>query len=235
MDNNNDQNVTRWVDERMTKLSPGEEWQPNVTSAFARFEKRRARVPAQRWALGIAAVVAVCAGALAFPAPRVFAGRCVDACESLIAGKPVAPSFDASKAQPAPDFTVNDSTGATLRLSDYRGKVVLLNFWATWCGPCKTEIPWFVEFERTHRDRGFAVIGISMDDDGWRSVRPYLEAHKINYPVAVDDGTVAPKYGGVDSLPESLLIDRQGRLAARHIGLVTKSVYENEIAALLKK
>jgi peroxiredoxin len=235
MDNNEQLNETRWVDEHISKLSPDGEWQPDVTHAFARFEKGRSRRPGRNWALAITAVAAVGFGILAFPAPRVLASRCVDACESLFLGKPAAPSFDALKSQAAPDFTLNDATGAALRLSDYKGKVVLLNFWATWCGPCKTEIPWFTEFESARKDEGFAVIGISLDEDGWKSVKPYLDAKKVNYRVAVDDGTVAQKYGGVDSLPATILIDREGRIAGRHIGLVSKSMYEAEITGLLKK
>jgi peroxiredoxin len=135
----------------------------------------------------------------------------------------------------ARDFTVKDSTGATLRLSDYRGKVVLLNFWATWCRPCQTEIPWFVEFERMHHDQGLAVIGISMDDEGWKAVKPYMEAKQVNYRIALDDGTVAQRYGGVESLPETLLIDRTGKIAFRHVGLAGKVDYEDEILQLLRK
>jgi peroxiredoxin len=234
MENNNDQNVSPWVEERVSKLNPGEEWQPDVARAFSRIQRKRAHVTARMWGMAAAAAVAVCAGVLAFPAPRVFASRCVVACESLFMDKP-AVSFDMLNARPAPDFVVHDSTGAPVRLSDYRGKVVLLNFWATWCRPCNTEIPWFIEFEQAHQDQGFAVIGISMDDDGWKSVKPYLAAQKINYPIAVDDGIIAPKYGGVDSLPETVLIDREGRIVTRHVGLVTKETYASEIAALLKQ
>src|SRR6202161_2807585 len=72
----------------------------------------------------------------------------------------------------APDFTVKDATGASFHLSDYKGKVVLLNFWATWCGPCQIEIPWFMEFNKTYKARGLAVVGVSMDEDGWKSVKP---------------------------------------------------------------
>lgn len=133
----------------------------------------------------------------------------------------------------APDFALKDVNGATVRLSDYRGKVVLLNFWATWCGPCKIEIPWFIEFEQKHKDRGFAVLGISMDDGGWEVVRPFLARMNVNYRTLMGDETVAELYGGVASLPTSFLIDREGKIASAHLGLVSKSVYENEIEQLL--
>lgn len=134
--------------------------------------------------------------------------------------------------KPAPDFALKDVNGATVRLSDYRGKVVLLNFWATWCGPCKIEIPWFIEFEQKHKDRGFAVLGISMDD-GWDVVRPFLTRMNVNYRTLLGDEMVAEMYGGVASLPTTFLIDREGRIASAHLGLVSKSVYENEIEQLL--
>jgi len=137
--------------------------------------------------------------------------------------------------KPAPEFTLKDINGKSVTLSDYRGKVVLLNFWATWCGPCKMEIPWFTEFEQKYKSRGFAVIGISMDDDGWDSVRPFIEHTHMNYRVALGNDSVAQLYGGVDSLPTSFLIDREGRVVAVHIGLVGKSDYQDEIDQLLEK
>ena len=85
------------------------------------------------------------------------------------------PSKKRENGQEAPDFALKDVNGKTVKLSDYRGKVVLLDFWATWCGPCKMEIPWFMEFERKYKDRGFAVLGLSMDDDGWQSVKPFIQ------------------------------------------------------------
>ncbi len=133
----------------------------------------------------------------------------------------------------APDFTLKDANGATVKLSDYRGKVVLLNFWATWCGPCKIEIPWFIDFEQQYKDRGFAVLGVSMDDDGWQAVKPYIAARKINYRVMVGNDQVAQLYGGVDALPNTFLIDRDGRVAQHHEGLVSKFEYQNEILHLL--
>jgi cytochrome c biogenesis protein CcmG/thiol:disulfide interchange protein DsbE len=139
-----------------------------------------------------------------------------------------------AKRNPAPDFTLRDAGGKPLKLSDYRGKVVLLNFWATWCPPCKAEIPWFIEFQKTYKDKGFTVIGVSLDEDGWDVVKPYLERSRINYPVVVGDAQVEQHYGGLESLPTTFIIDREGRIADVHIGLVTKNIYEEQIRSLVE-
>ncbi len=133
----------------------------------------------------------------------------------------------------APDFTLKDSNGHPVKLSDYRGKVVLLNFWATWCGPCQIEIPWFIEFEKSHKDQGFAVLGVSMDEEGWEVVRPFAERMGVNYRILLGTETVAQQYGGVDSLPTTFLVDREGRIAAAHVGLTDRKEFEDGIQALL--
>jgi len=134
----------------------------------------------------------------------------------------------------APEFVLKDSNGQTVHLTDYKGKVVLLDFWATWCGPCKVEIPWFIEFEQQFKDRGFAVLGVSMDEDGWDAVKPYIDDHKINYRVMLGNEQVSDIYGGLDSLPTTLLIDRQGKIASVHIGLsLGKEEFRNDIDHLL--
>jgi len=134
----------------------------------------------------------------------------------------------------APDFALKDGDGKTVHLSDYKGKVVLLDFWATWCAPCKIEIPWFMEFEQQYKDKGFAVLGVSMDEDGWTVVKPYLQQLKINYRIVLGNDKVGDAYGGVDSLPTTLLIDRQGRVAATHVGLSGgKEDFKNDIVNLL--
>jgi len=136
--------------------------------------------------------------------------------------------------KPAPNFSLKDADGNAVNLAEYRGKVVLVNFWATWCGPCEAEIPWFIEFEKKYKDRGFAVLGVSMDDDGWKSVRPYVASHKINYRVVIGSEVVSQQFGEIDSLPTSFVLDRQGRIASNHVGLVDKVDYQNEIVKLLQ-
>jgi peroxiredoxin len=136
--------------------------------------------------------------------------------------------------KPAPDFTLKDAYGQTVHLSDYRGKVVLLAFWATWCGPCKVEIPWFIDLERTQKDKGFAVLGVSMDDDGWPVVKPFVSQMGMNYRVLMGNDETAQLYGGISSLPTSFLIDRSGRIAAVHIALGRREEIEDEVKSLLQ-
>jgi thiol-disulfide isomerase/thioredoxin len=104
---------------------------------------------------------------------------------------------------------------------------------ATWCGPCQVEIPWFEEFERKYKDRGFTVLGVSVDEDGWKAVKPYVAQKRMNYPVLLGNEKVSDSYGGVDSIPTTLMVDRDGRIAATHVGLESKSTYEKEVVKLL--
>jgi peroxiredoxin len=136
---------------------------------------------------------------------------------------------------PAPDFALKDADGKTVHLSDYKGKVVLLDFWATWCGPCKLEIPWFTDMEHKRKDKGFEVLGVSMDDNGWEDVKPFLAEMKVNYRVVIGDDATAAAYGGVDSLPTTFLIDKQGKIAAIHIGLTGRKEFEDGVDELLQE
>jgi thiol-disulfide isomerase/thioredoxin len=138
----------------------------------------------------------------------------------------------ANSRKPAPDFTLTDSKGAVLKLSGHKGRVVLLDFWATWCGGCKVEIPWYMEFQRKYKDSGLSAIGVSLDEDGWKSVKPFLKEKPINYAVVIGNPELAKLYA-VDGMPVTLLIDRDGKIAATHVGMVDKDAFESEIKMLL--
>jgi cytochrome c biogenesis protein CcmG/thiol:disulfide interchange protein DsbE len=122
----------------------------------------------------------------------------------------------------APDFALPNASGREVRLEDYRGEVVVLNFWATWCHGCRLELPWFVRFEKEYGSRGMTVIGASTDKDGWKSVTPYLKKKPLNYPVVIADEALTSAYG-LGAMPMTVLIDRQGRIAATYSGVVDRA------------
>ena len=132
----------------------------------------------------------------------------------------------------APAFSVKDLSGRTVTLADYKGKVVLLDFWATWCGPCRIEIPGFVELQDRYRLDGLALIGISIDDNP-EPVRDFYREFKMNYAVALGNENLSALYGGILGLPTTFLIGRDGRIYAKHIGATDISVFEEEIKELL--
>jgi cytochrome c biogenesis protein CcmG, thiol:disulfide interchange protein DsbE len=132
----------------------------------------------------------------------------------------------------APDFSVTDLSGQTLQLSRYRGKVVLLNFWATWCAPCRSEIPRFVDLQNKYDRDGLQIVGISLDDDP-RLVHAFYQQLRMNYRVAIGDAKLAEQYGGVLGLPISFLIGRDGRIYSKHVGEADISLIEREIKSLL--
>ncbi|HXH05877.1 MAG TPA: TlpA disulfide reductase family protein, partial [Vicinamibacterales bacterium] len=149
---------------------------------------------------------------------------------------PALPDFCDAKPRPARlDFTVKDMHGRSVRLSDYKGKVVLLNFWATWCGPCKVEIPALVDVYTRYRDKGLAVVGISVDDSP-EQLRRFAQDYKMNYPVLVGrdrEDIVDEAYGPNWAIPVSFLISRDGRICRKHMGPLTKDQLERQVTALL--
>lgn len=140
----------------------------------------------------------------------------------------------AEQRKAAAEFSLEDSTGKTVNLTSYHGRVLLLDFWATWCHGCKEEIPWFAEFKRKYARQGLTVVGVSLDDDGWTKVKPFIKSEKISYQILLGNDATAKKYG-IERMPDTFLIDRSGRIAAAYIGLVDKDDVEKNIRAILSQ
>lgn len=140
-----------------------------------------------------------------------------------------------SGTNPAPAWKLKDLNGKTISSSDFKGKVVVLDFWATWCPPCRAEIPGFVELQDQYRKDGVVVIGASVDDsDQTAAVRKFAEKFRINYPVALADQDTVRTFGGIAAVPTTFIIDQQGRIVSRHLGFTEKADLEKEIKVLLR-
>jgi peroxiredoxin len=134
----------------------------------------------------------------------------------------------------APDFSLDTLDGKTMRLSDLRGKAVLLNFWATWCGPCKIEMPWFVDLQNQYGSQGLQIVGVAMDDGSKEDIAKFAKDMGVNYPILIGKESVGDQYGGVPALPESFLITRDGKIVDKIIGLRGKSEIEDSIKKALE-
>jgi thiol-disulfide isomerase/thioredoxin len=132
------------------------------------------------------------------------------------------------------NFTLNDVDNKPVKLTSLKGKVVLLDFWATWCGPCKIEIPWFIEFQNTYGARGLQVVGVSVDDP-LAKLKPYVTKMNMNYLVlqGLDHDDMQDAFGPLMGIPVTAVISRDGRICAKHVGLTSKEAFESEIKALL--
>jgi len=133
----------------------------------------------------------------------------------------------------APDFALDSLDGKTLKLSDYRGKAVLLNFWATWCEPCKIEMPWFVDLQKKYGPQGLQVIGIAMDDAPPKDIAEFAQKMNVNYPIVIGKEEVGTQYGGVQYLPSTFYITRDGKILDRVFGLVSRSEIESNVQKAL--
>lgn len=151
-------------------------------------------------------------------------------------GPAIGQSSTAVKGKAAPDFELKDLDGKTVRLSELRGKAVVLNFWATWCPPCKDEIPWFVDLQKQYGSKGLQIVGVDMDDDPRSAdIAKFAADMKINYPVLLHNDAVADAYGGVEALPTTFYIGRDGTIVSRVFGLVSHADVEDNIRAALKQ
>lgn len=133
-----------------------------------------------------------------------------------------------------PDVAMTQLNGAPLRLADYRGKVVLLDFWASWCSPCREEIPRFVEWQTAYEARGLQVIGVAMDDNP-AAAETFRREYRIDYPVVAGSAQLADRFGGILGLPVNIVIARDGAIVARHVGLVDPGILRREIEAQLAR
>lgn len=136
---------------------------------------------------------------------------------------------------PAPGWELQSVDGKTVRSSDFHGKVVVLDFWATWCPPCRAEIPGFIELQKQYEKQGLVVIGVSLDQGGAETVKAFARKFEVNYPIVLANEKVVSDFGGVEAIPTTFVIDQQGRIVSKHIGLSSKDEFVKEIQPLLKQ
>lgn len=140
----------------------------------------------------------------------------------------------AADLKPAPDFSMPDhATAKTIKLSDFKGKVVILDFWATWCPPCREEIPGFISLQKKYGDEGLQVVGVALDQQGAKVVTPFVKEYKINYPIGIGTSAITALYGGVRGIPTTFVIDREGRIVTKHVGFASEEQFEKDIKPLL--
>lgn len=134
---------------------------------------------------------------------------------------------------PAPEFSLKDSSGTVRKLSDFKGSVVIIDFLATWCPPCKKEIPHFVELYNQYKDQGLEIIGVSMDHRPERVIPGFIEKNNINYTILFGEDKVYDLYGGINSIPTTFIVDKAGNLVKKYLGYKEKKVFEQDIKELL--
>ncbi len=152
---------------------------------------------------------------------------------SLILGIVLALGMRLPGPEKAPDFALKNAKDEMVTLRSLAGKIVVINFWATWCGPCRAEIPGFLEVYDEYKSKGLEIVGISLDSDGWESVKPFVNKYGITYPVVLGDMKTIRNYGGITAIPTTFIVDRKGNVAVRHVGYMSKSDFLRQVKQLL--
>jgi thiol-disulfide isomerase/thioredoxin len=152
----------------------------------------------------------------------------------LILAASVLRAEDAFKPFPMPAWTLKDVEGNPVASAELKGKVVVLDFWATWCGPCRSEIPGYIELQKKYRDAGLVIVGVSLDQDGAETVKKFVSEAGINYRIVMGDGHITEAFGGVDAIPTTFIIDRGGTVQFRKVGAMAREAFEGELAPWLK-
>ncbi|HXX64736.1 MAG TPA: TlpA disulfide reductase family protein [Bacteroidota bacterium] len=134
---------------------------------------------------------------------------------------------------PAPNFTLPTATGGTIELAKLHGKVVVVNFWATWCGPCRSEIPGMQEVYEKYKSKGLEIIGVSLDQKGWDVINPFVKRMNISYPVVLGNNQVAESYGHIDAIPATFIVGKKGEVLQHHVGYMSKEEFEQAVKAAL--
>ena len=150
------------------------------------------------------------------------------------AGEVAQASAVAVEGELAPDFTLSRVDGGEVTLSELRGEVVILDFWATWCPPCRMEIPDFVELYEKYKDEGLLIIGVNLDGGDSRSVKQFSEEYKINYPIVLGNVKVTEDYGGIRAIPTTFVIDRNGNVREKYVGYRPRAIFEDQAKKLLE-
>lgn len=234
----------RFVDDLLASLTPARDWTPDAGGHLAAMHDKRV---SHRRARGLVTALPLVAGIVlvGVPGTRAIGARCVDACVSATSRvaqlwspqEPLAntpKSVGATIGALAPAVVGTDRNGRAVSLVSFRGDVVVLNFWATWCAPCRAEMPLLDDLQHRYGAGGLKVLGVSLDEDGWTAIDSYLAGAPVGYPIVLGNAEVSSAYGDVNALPATVVIDANGVIVARTIGALHDGQYDDLIQRLVR-